>query len=130
MSKRTVDVDLSELRGARAWTEEEGRRVVEAWKASQETVHAFARRTGLVADRVYRWRRRLGAEATGEGPGGRGATAFLPVIVRERSSVGASSGAAVTLCTREGLRVEVAALDAGSAAWVATLMRALGEVRS
>lgn len=41
------------------WSEVEGRRVVQAWRRSGETVTAFARRHGLRAKRVEYWRGRL-----------------------------------------------------------------------
>jgi hypothetical protein len=54
--------------------------------------------------------------------------AFLPVTVRATPTP--PLGVAVTVCTREGLRVEVKELDATSAAWVATLVRSLAEMAS
>ncbi len=119
---------LAELRGSRPWTEAEGRRVIAAWEASGESVAAFARRVGLVPQRMYWWRERLGAglvKARVQEVGEVSVTAFLPVTVRATSTP--TLGAAVTVCTREGIRVEVTALDATTAAWVATLVRSLGE---
>lgn len=102
--------------------------MIDAWRASKQTVPDFARRMGLGVDRLYRWRRRLG-DAPMEGErAGRGAAALLPVIVREKRAVVASVGSAVTVFTREGIRVEVGEMGAESAAWVARLVRALGEV--
>jgi transposase-like protein len=63
MGRAVTERWLAELRGSRSWTEEEGQRGIEAWEASGESVAAFARRVGLVPQRVYWWRRRLGAGA-------------------------------------------------------------------
>jgi transposase-like protein len=128
MGRAVTERWLAELRGSRSWTEEEGQRVIEAWEASGESVSVFARRVGLVPQRVYWWRRRLGA-----GPAKAGATearalsvaAFVPMTVR--ATPAPILGAAVTVCTPEGLRIEVTDLDATSAAWVATLVRSLAE---
>lgn len=57
----------------------------------------------------------------------RTAPAFLPVIVRPPPSAAATG---VTVPMRDGVEVEVARLDAASAAWVATLVRSLEEVVS
>lgn len=69
--------------------------------------------------------------AGGSAPRRRGmrrtAPAFLPVIVRPPPSAAATG---VTVPMRDGVEVEVARLDAASAAWVATLVRSLEEVVS
>jgi hypothetical protein len=135
MSVRESEGWLLELRGSRPWTEAEGRRVLEAWSASGETVPSFARRVGLGAGRLYWWRERLGGAGTRAGargvePVSAPAPSFLPVVVRAASAIQLGTGAPVTVCTRGGLRVEVAALDAVSASWVATLVRSLEEAPS
>jgi transposase-like protein len=131
MGKAMTERWLAELRGSRAWTEAEGRRVVDAWEASGELVTTFARKVGLVPQRVYWWRDRLGrrpaAAPVQEAQEG-SVPAFLPVTIRMAPTLPGS--AAVTICTPEGLRVEVTALDATSAAWVATLVRSLAEQAS
>ncbi len=127
MASAMMEKWLVELRGSRPWTEAEGRRVIEAWEASGESVAAFARRVGLVPQRMYWWRERLGAgavKARVQEVREVSVPAFLPVTVRAPPP---SPGVAVTVCTREGIRVEVTELDATSAAWVATLVRSLEE---
>ncbi|MDX2090323.1 MAG: hypothetical protein SFX73_20855, partial [Kofleriaceae bacterium] len=42
------------------WTEDEGRAALEAWRASGESLAAFARREGVDVQRLYWWKRRLG----------------------------------------------------------------------
>jgi hypothetical protein len=132
MVEQTMESGLARLRGRRPWTKDEARRVIEAWKASGVTVRAFARGAGLAVDRVYRWRGRLGVmPAVGSARGVRResppVSALVPVVVRATPTAPPSGASApVTVCTGEGLRVEVAALDAVSAAWVAMLVRSLG----
>jgi hypothetical protein len=130
MDVQTAESWLLELQGPRLWTEPEARRVIEAWKASGETVSAFARRAGLLRQRVYCWRERLGFAPAKEAAAVHEALemsvpAFLPVTVS--APLAPSASAAVTVCTRDGLRIEVAELDAMSAAWVASLVRSLAE---
>jgi hypothetical protein len=133
MAEQETENWLAGLRGPTPWTEEEGRRVIEAWRAGGLKVPAFAREAGLKPKRVYWWRAHLGAAPVKASAGEvreeqRTAPAFLPVVLRSAPAApppGAS--VPVTVCARGGLRVEVAALDAASAAWVATLVRSLEE---
>jgi hypothetical protein len=46
------------------WSEDEGRRVVEAWRQSGENATVFARRHGLRARRLMYWSKRLDANAS------------------------------------------------------------------
>ncbi len=122
---------LSELRGSRKWSEEEGRFVVEAWEASGESVPTFARGAGLFPQRVYWWKERLGRGGDTARPalGAASTTTFVPLTVRaEEAAPLGLPGAAVTVVVSSELRIEVAELDATSAAWVATLVKSLGEV--
>ena len=120
MARRTAESGFSELRGSRPWSEDEARRVIDAWKESGETVAAFARREGLVAHRVYWWRGRL------EG-GPLPAASLLPVVVRATVGPKSSSAAGISVWTRQGHRIDVAELDDASARWVAKMMRSLSE---
>jgi hypothetical protein len=133
MAEHRTESWLAGLQGSRPWTEDEGRRVIEAWRTSGLTVAVFAREVGLKSKRVYWWREQLGSvpakesalEVRDEPPT---APVFLPVVLHPAPAApppGAS--APVTVCARDGLRIEVALLDAASAAWVATLVRSLGE---
>jgi transposase-like protein len=132
MDEQTTETWLSELRGSRPWTEAEARRVIAACEASGEPIAAFARRSGFEPKRVYRWRDRLGAalaKSDAHELERVSLPAFVPVTVRAAPAP-PNAGAAVTVCTRDGLRVEVTELDGASAAWVATLVRSLAEVPS
>jgi hypothetical protein len=122
---------LSELRGPRKWSEEEGRFVVEAWEASGESVPAFARGAGLFPQRVYWWKERLGRGVDTTRPAlvTASTSSFVPLTVRaEGAAPLGMPGAAVTVVVNSDLRIEVADLDATSAAWVAKLVKSLGEV--
>lgn len=48
------------------WTEVEARAALSAWRDSGLTLAAFARKRGLVAERLYRWRKKFGDLAEGE----------------------------------------------------------------
>jgi hypothetical protein len=61
MSKR-AKTELLGILGKRRWREEEARVVMSAWRGSGETMWAFAREKGLVAQRLYRWSRQLRGE--------------------------------------------------------------------
>ena len=133
MDKQTAAEALTALRGPQQWSEEQGRFVVEAWEASGDTVPTFARRTGLTPQRVYRWKERLGqgGEAATRALAVPLASAFVPVTVRAEAAVPRGRvGAAVTVVVSSALRIEVAELDATSAAWVASLVQSLQEGRS
>jgi len=131
MDKQTTARALAELRGSRRWSEEEGRFVVEAWEASGESVPSFAQRAGLIPQRVYWWKERLRrADAAKSSRATPSASAFVPVTVRAEAAAPLGMlGAAVTVVVSPALRIEVAELDATSAAWVATLVQSLGEMR-
>ena len=127
MGKPRTTKALAELRGRQRWSEEQGRGVVEAWEARGESIPTFARRAGLVPQRVYWWKERLG-HGRGRASAVPAAPAFVPMTVR--SAPVALVNAAVTVIASDGLRIEVAELDATSAAWVATLVKTLREVVS
>jgi len=53
----------TKARHRRRWTPKEAKKVLEAQVESGLTVSAFAAREGLSAQRLFRWRRQLGASA-------------------------------------------------------------------
>ena len=121
MGQRHDDTELAELRSSRAWTEDEGRRVLAALASSGKSVAAFARQHGFVAQRLSWWRKRLGvAGVTLHAPPS--TTSFLPVVVCPEQSVSQDSHAAVVL--PDGVRLEVS-LDDASAAWVVAVLSGL-----
>jgi transposase-like protein len=56
-------IDVQAVASSVYWREEDARAVVAAWRASGESVSAFARRHGVERRRVARWIRRLEAMA-------------------------------------------------------------------
>jgi hypothetical protein len=130
MAEEMTESWLVKLQGSRPWTEAEGRRVFEAWSESGQTVAEFARQKGLKSRRVYGWRERLGAspEAGGGDEEGGELAPLVPVVVRAPPAQALGLSVPVAVSLRGGVRVEVATLDAKSAAWVTDLVRSLGEV--
>jgi hypothetical protein len=51
--------DLAELVGRSYWREDDARRIVEAWRKSDEPASVFAGRLGIDPRRVSRWAARL-----------------------------------------------------------------------
>jgi hypothetical protein len=127
MGKQTGVRTLSELRGPQRWREEEGRLVVEAWEASGASVPSFAQRVGLLPQRVYWWKDRLRRSTAAKSVT---ATVSAPTVIpmSVRAEVGPPRGAGVTVVLSPEVRIEMAELDAMSAAWVATLVKSLREV--
>ncbi len=83
------------------WTEVEARGVLEAWKRSGVGLERFARSRGLVPQRLYWWKKKLGLGVDG----GR-ALALLPVRVAE-SRMEARRGEPVTVLLRSGHMLKV-----------------------
>ncbi|HZT93474.1 MAG TPA: hypothetical protein VE985_03235 [Gaiellaceae bacterium] len=77
------------------WSEEDARQVLDALERSGQPVSAFAAEHGLDPQRVYLWRRRLGAGAE--------RTTFREVVVRaagsDRFEIVLTSGATVRVPT-------------------------------
>ena len=74
------------------WSEDEGRRVVEAWRRSGENPTVFARRHGLNAKRIVYWNKRLAADASGSVA----TVSFVP------AEVVAADEVAAVVCERAG----------------------------
>jgi hypothetical protein len=85
------------------WTEVEARGVLEAWKRSGQGLERYARSRGLVPQRLYWWKRKLGFGAAAEA--GRG-LALLPVQITERRADG-RRGEPVTVLLRSGHMLKV-----------------------
>jgi len=83
--------------GKRRWSEREARIVMSAWRGSGETMWAFARERGLVAQRLYRWARQL--------RGGESSVGFHPVRLVEGSR--AVEGRKIEIVLMDGRRVRV-----------------------
>ena len=46
------------------WTDDDARTVLAAWQRTKQPLGTFARENGLVANRLYWWRKRLRGEPT------------------------------------------------------------------
>lgn len=104
--------------GAR-WSREEAQEALEAWNRSGESLAAFARRHGVVAQRLSWWRKRLaiGVVPRPAPPG------LLPVTVREAPLITLSSAA---VSVRWGtVRIDVADPSKVPPRWLAALVSSL-----
>lgn len=99
------------------WTAEQARRVLEAWEESGESGSAYARSIGVVAQRLFWWRRRL---AEGEAPRAAKATTLVPVTIRGASVMASSAPVVVTTAT--GVSIEVNDVGPATAAWVSAVL--------
>lgn len=97
------------------WTEDEGRAALEAWRASGESLAAFARREGIDVQRLYWWKRRLGRTRTTARARATSSLSLVPAAVIEAAAV-------VTIRLPNGIEIEAAN---GAPAWVAAMVTAL-----
>lgn len=56
-------IDVRDVASSVYWREEDAKAVVAAWRASGESLSAFARRHGVERRRIARWSRRLDTAA-------------------------------------------------------------------
>ena len=111
--------------GSARWSADEAQRILDEWAKSGESLHAFAKERRLVPQRLWWWQKRLAGKRRRPGADNAGIAStptFLPVTVRP---VGPDPPLA-TVETADGLRVELRVLDGASAAWVVSLVKALG----
>jgi transposase-like protein len=99
---------------AKSWTANEARAVLETWEKSGQSGAAFARSIGVVSQRLFWWRKRLG-----QGAAVAEALRFVSVVARVPERTGSS---AVVVTTATGIRIEVHEVDASTAAWVAAVL--------
>jgi hypothetical protein len=84
------------------WTEVEARGVLEAWKRSGVGIEKFARSRGLVPQRLYWWKKKLGIDAGAKSS----APALVPVRITEPRA-DARRGEPVTVLLRSGHMLKV-----------------------
>jgi hypothetical protein len=116
-AKAVLEIDA--LR-ERRWTERDAREVLLAQRRSGQSIVAFARETGLSAERLYWWRRRLGAAEQQERPTEPELTdiEFAPVMLTNSSRA--------TLVVRAGdVELEFAAPETADPKWIAALVAEL-----
>lgn len=92
------------------WSEDEGRRVVEAWRRSGENATTFARRHGLRANRLAYWSKRLATIAPA------GAITFVPAAVVVSDEV------AAVIRAPGGIEIELASATPTQIAAVASAL--------
>ena len=91
------ETEIAAVVGRRYWREVEARVVVEAWRASGESLAGFARRHGLGAPRIAWWARRVDG-------GPPAPVRFHPVRL---ANLDGGSGAAIEIHLVGGHRVRV-----------------------
>lgn len=117
-------------RGNGEWTEAHARRVLDACDESGLSVAEFARREGIRARRLYRWRDRLEAEADGAATKASTANAsFVPAVVKQATAVVLGRGATVAIETRSGARIEIVDPGRVSPTWIAAVVREMERSR-
>jgi transposase-like protein len=108
------------------WSRTDGEAALEAQKKSGESVAAFARRHGIVVQRLYWWRHRLVADKKRmrrKKPGAPAIARLIPLSVIEAPAIGRPAGGRGVVVMDGGLRVEVEEPEAVSPTWVAALIR-------
>lgn len=85
------------------WSEVEARGVLDAWKRSGASLEAFARSRGLVPQRLYWWKRKLGIA----GQKARAALVPVRVIASSDSADESRRGEPVTVLLRSGHMLKV-----------------------
>ena len=55
------------------WTDDDARTVLAAWRRTKQPLGTFARENGMVANRLYWWRKRLSEPTTG--------LEFVPAVI-------------------------------------------------
>lgn len=108
---------LERARTGGQWSSEEAAEAIAAWQRSGESLAAFARRHGLVAERISYWRRRLEPSVSTS-------NALVPVTVRAAAPV-VMTGAPLVTVTVGAVRLDVE--DPGGVApeWLARVVRVL-----
>jgi hypothetical protein len=100
--------------------------VLAAWAKSGESCAAFARRRGLVPQRLLWWRQRLAAsQEPSSTQTNAELTRFVPVTVAVREARREATESAVVVTVGDEIRIEVREVDASTAAWVAQLVSTL-----
>lgn len=110
------------IKDGKLWTEAEAREALEACASSGESIWVFARRHGVVPERLYRWKRRLRKKSPR--PKRNREPRLIPVTVRPSLLEAAMDDRVVVVAGK--LRVEVGS-SAVSPDWVAALLRLAGE---
>jgi hypothetical protein len=92
-------MEIEELKRSAYWSEREGQRAIELWRASGVSLAEFAARTGLHPKRLEYWRKRTSAALAAPAS----ASALMEVTVLPRI---ASSAITIELRSGRAVRVE------------------------
>ena len=92
-------MDIEDLKRSSYWSEREGRRAIELWRASGLPLIEFAARTGLRRQRLEYWRKRVSSSSP---TAAATALALAPVTVLPRMSP-----SAITIELRSGRAVRL-----------------------
>jgi hypothetical protein len=106
------------------WTREVARQALEEWRTSGLPLEAYARRRGVVAQRLRWWRKQLGMEVE-QASSPRQRSTLVPVTVTVRGGAEDGVGAALVLVVKDGGRLEIRELSSMTAAWVGELLGTL-----
>jgi len=101
------------------WNEGDARAALSVWKASGESLSAFAQRYGLTEQRLYWWRTRIAETAVPKR-----VSELLPVTV---SSSMLSLGTCAIAIMVGDIRIEIDDPSRVTPSWLATLMSAMRE---
>ena len=63
------------------WTDEDAKTVLAAWRRTKRPLGTFARKNGMVANRLYWWRKRLNGDRT------RVPIEFVPAVIANEGEV-------------------------------------------
>lgn len=97
---------------ATTWTEDEARKVIEAWRRSGETLAAFARQHRLAAHRLYWWRRRFLSSVAPT------TVSFVPATVIEPATA-VMTATAVVIRLANNVTIEI---SSATPAWIAAVV--------
>ena len=113
----------------RRWNANEALRHLEEWKASGQSLSAFAEERGLGEQRLRWWRDRLEAKDEREherDEATAGFGSFVPVVPKGQPGGAWSLGSAVAIiCGAEGVRVDVHDPSSVEPAWLCEVIRGL-----
>jgi transposase-like protein len=99
MTRKASDPTFAQILKRRRWTAQDAEAVLSTWRESGESLSRFARRHGLDAWRLMRWRRLLDKQ---------GAIQFHRVkVVSSSSRAVTPAGETLELVLRDGRRVAV-----------------------
>jgi hypothetical protein len=106
------------------WTAEVARKELGEWRASGLRLEVYARRRGIVAQRLRWWRKQLGMEVE-QTSSARLRSTLVPVTVTVRGVAEHGVGAALVLVVKDAGRLEIREVSSTTAAWVGELLTTL-----